>query len=433
MSAGERADPERAQVIPVAQSGVQDLRRRRRRGQAIIRCDQPMRRIRVLYICTALNRGSGGEMHPLALARHLDRSRFDFAICVIEEASTAVMAELEAAGCRLYSLNLSRRLYNPFELMRVCHRLYRLCSRIHPDVVQTHALHANLLARPAAKWAGVRVIISTETALPEGERNVLRRALNAPLHGLNRLLDRSTQKIVVVSDWVRRWKDPTGSSQKIHVISPPFRLEAFSSPKTHRRAIRPEIAERAPVLGVVGRLSPEKGHRFAIAAMPEILADAPGARLLIVGSGPSEAKLRAHVAALGLTESVEFLGYVREIQTAFARMDVLIVPSLADSCPLVALEGMMMELPVVGSRTGGIAEMVVHGETGLLVPPGDSAGLAQACRYLLSRPDVRREMGKRGRGRVLSKYHPSQFIARHEDLYACALDGELERRSGIVS
>jgi glycosyltransferase involved in cell wall biosynthesis len=389
----------------------------------------PARRIRVLYVCTALDRGSGGEMHPLALARHLDRGRFEFAVCVIERASAAVAAELEASGCRLYSLDLSRRFYNPLGLLRICHRLYRLCRALRPDVVQSHALHANLLARPAARWAGVRLIISTETALPEMERNAVRRVLNAPLHGLNRLLDRGTQQIVVVSDWVRRWKDPRGRSQKVRVIAPPFRLEAFDAPGAQPRAAAADEAGGGPVLGVVGRLSAEKGHRFLIAAMPEILAAAPDVRLLVVGSGHLEAKLRAQVEALGLGEHVRFLGYVRDVQTVFARMDVLIVPSLADPNPLVVLEGMMMELPVVGSRTGGISEMILHGETGLLVPPGDSAALAGACRHLLSQPEVGRQMGRRGRERVLGEYHPSRFIAGHEDLYAGALERDLQAAS----
>ena len=380
-----------------------------------------MRRLKILYVCTALNRGSGGEMHPRALAQHLDRSKFEFAVCVIEHASAAVMEELERAHCRLYSLNLPRRFYNPIGLVRIIYHLYRLCSRLKPDIVQTHALHANLLARPAARWAGVRVIMSTENTLPDIERNVLRRALIAPLHSLNRLLDRRTQRIVVVSECVRRWIDPSGRSDKVHVMAPPFRLEAFESPGAQRPRAPGVRQARAPVLGVVGRLSAEKGHRFLIAAMPEILAQEPHTQLLVVGSGPLEAGLRAQVEALGLTEHVQFLGHMQDVQDAFSRMDVLIVPSLSEAFSLVTVEGMVMQLPVVGSRIGGIAEIVVAGETGLLVPPGDSAALARACRYLLSRPEVAGQMGLRGRRRALAAFHPAQFIARHEALYTSAV------------
>jgi glycosyltransferase involved in cell wall biosynthesis len=377
-----------------------------------------------LYIYPALNRGSGGEAHPLTLARHLDRGKFEFVACVIEQASATAVEALQQAECRLYILGLSRRLYNPVGLMRIVYRVYKLCSVLKPDIVQTHGFHANLLGRPAAKWAGVRVIIATESALPDIERNPWRRALNLPLHGLNRLLDLGTQRIVVVSERVRRWKDRTGRSQRVCVITPPCRLEAVDAfegkrPEAYRAGTR--------VLGVVGRLSAEKGHRFLIAAMPAILAQEPQAQLLVVGSGPLEAKLRAQVEALNLTEHVQFLGYLPDVQTAFSRMDLLIVPSLSDAFPLVTIEGMLMGLPVVGSHTGGIAEIIVAGETGLLVPPGDSTAIGQACRYLLSRPDVARQMGLRGRERALAEFHPSRFVARHEALYASAVAEQTER------
>jgi glycosyltransferase involved in cell wall biosynthesis len=372
-----------------------------------------------------MNRGSGGEKHPLALSRYLDQKQFDFSVCVIETASSSVISDLERSGCALYALNLSRRLYNPLELIRIIHRLYRLCVSIKPDIVQTHALHANLLGRPAARWAGVRVVISTENVLPDVERKPWRRALNAPLHALNKLLDRSTQQIVVASESVRRWKDPSGRSHKVRVIPPPFDLDAFTSAQAHRPPLGPGRQVQTPVLGVVGRLSQEKGHRHLIAAMPEILAQEPQAQLLIVGSGPLEAELRTQVEALALTQCVHFLGYLQAVHTAYSRMDILVVPSLSEAFPLVALEGMVMELPIVGADVGGLTEIILDGVTGLLVPAGDSGALARACRYLLSHPDVGRQMGQRGRERALEAFHPSQFIARHEKLYACAVDAEL--------
>jgi glycosyltransferase involved in cell wall biosynthesis len=392
----------------------------------------PLRPIKVLYVCTALNRGSGGERHPLALAQHLDRSRFEFAVCVIETASESARSKLTGAGRALYELDLSRRLYNPYGWFRIVQRLYRLLAALRPDVVQTHALHANLLARPAARWAGVRVIVSTENVLPDVERQPWRRALNAPLHGLNKLLDRRTERIVVVSEAVRRWKDPGGRSQKIRVIPPPFDLEVFGGTRTEPARSGPARRGSGPALGVVGRLTQEKGHRFLIAAMPEILAQQPDARLLIVGSGPLERALRAEVEALALAERVEFLGYLEDVGAAVRQMDILIVPSLSDAFPLVVLEGMMMELPVVGTRVGGIGEIVLDGETGLLVSPGDSRAIAAACRYLLSHPDAARDMGRRGRQRALAEFHPARFIDRHERLYSCAVDGAAGRHPRIA-
>jgi glycosyltransferase involved in cell wall biosynthesis len=361
------------------------------------------------------------------LARGIDRSKFDFTICVIESALPAAIAEVRNANCAVYCLNLSRRLHNPIGLARIFYRLYRLFSEIRPDVVQTHALHANLLARPAARLAGVRVLISTENALPNVERQMLRRALNAPVHALNRYLDRNTDGIVVASEAVRRWKDGGGRSPKFRVIGPPLDLDAFRPAPSPRPRPRAGTDGSGHVLGVVGRLSREKGHATLIAAMGQVRAEEPDAQLLIVGSGPLEAELRAQVEALDLGEWVHFLGYVRDVPSVLSRMSILVVPSLSDAFPRVALEGMLMELPVVGTRTGGIPEIILDGETGLLVPPGDSAALARACGYLLRHPEKRSKMGRRGRARVLSEFHPAQFIARHEDLYAAAVAGATDR------
>ena len=373
-------------------------------------------KIRVLYACTAFSRGSGGEMHPLALARHLDRAKYDFGICVIENARSDLRLAIERCGCPFYDLNVSRRFYNVFNLIRIVYGFYRVFKHTKPHIVQTHALHANLLARPAAKLAGVPIVIATENCAPDIERHVLRRCLNAPLHLLNRLLDVCTHRIVVVSEHLRRWKGAK-SAVKIEMIPPPFDVEAFDTaqPSSSAHLVLGDASQ--PVIGVVGRLSPEKGHRYLIAGMTDILAHVPQARLWIVGDGPLRSKLEAQVRRLNLDERVTFLGYQRDVFAHLARIDILVVPSLSEAFSLVTVEGMAMARPVVGTRVGGIPEIILDGETGLLVPPRDRAALAQACQYLVMHPETGREMGRRGRERVLSHFHPAQFVASHERLY----------------
>lgn len=377
-----------------------------------------MYKLKVLYVCTALNRGSGGELHPLMLAKHLDRDSVDFRICVIETIAAAYKKDLETTGCAVYELDLCRRFYNVFQLMRIVYRLYRLCRAMRPDIVQTHALHANLLARPAAKWAGVRTLVSTENCLPDMEQNVLRRVLNVPLHGLNRLLDRETQRIVVVSERLRRWKDPSGTSPRLRVIPPPVAFDAWTQSQARPRSRRPLESVHAPVLGVVGRLSREKGHRYLLDAMPAILAQAPGAQLRIVGAGPLDAALRSQVSDLALSDRVRFVGYTRDVYAEYARMDILVVPSLSEAFPIVILEGMMMGLPVVGTRVGGIPEIVVEGETGRLIAPRDAAALARACCDLLRCPETGRRLAQQGQQRARDDFHPSRFVMGHQHLYA---------------
>ena len=356
-------------------------------------------------------------MHPMILAKHLDKEKFDFAICVIENSRSPIRAEIEKSGCVIHDLNLSRRFYNVPNMIRVVHGFYRTFKRIRPQIVQTQALHANLLGRIAAKIARVPFVISTENSLPDIETNKIRRIFNAPLHLLNNILDRATNRIVVVSEQLKNLKTVQSAAQKIDVIPPPFNMEVFDAARSKFGETRPLSNPKQTTIGIVGRLSPEKGHRYLIAAMPQILTCAPNTHLKILGTGPAEPELKRLAASLQVSARITFEGYKKDIFVEMAEMDILFVPSVSDAFPIVVLEGMAMGLPVVGTRVGGIPEIIQDRETGLLVAPRDPSALAEAFKYLRFSPDEGRRMGQRGRERVLSTYHPSQFVARHEKLY----------------
>ena len=374
-------------------------------------------KIKVIYAYASFYRGAGGEMHPMVLAKQLNKEKFDFAICVIENSRSSIRTEIEKSGCVIHDLNLSRRFYNVFNTVRVVHGFYRTFKRVQPQIVQTQALHANLLARIAAKIARVPFIISTENSLPDIETSKIRRILNAPLHLLNNILDRVTSRIVVVSEQLKNRKTFKSAAQKIAIIPPPFNIETFEAARSKFGSGRPLSNPKQTTIGIVGRLSPEKGHRYLIAAMPQILTYAPNTHLKIVGAGPLESELKRLAVSLQVSKRVTFEGYKKDIFVEMAEMDILFVPSLSDAFPIVVLEAMAMGIPVVGTRVGGIPEIIRDRETGLLVAPRDSSALAGAFKYLRFSPDEGLRMGQRGRAMVLSTYHPSQFVSRHEKLY----------------
>ena len=382
-------------------------------------------KIKIIYAYASFYRNAGGEMHPLFLAEGLNKSEFDFSICVIENSRSAIRMKIEASGCRIHDLNLSRRFYNPLNAIRIVSGFRRLFKAERPQIVQTQALHANLFARLAAKLAGVPRVVSTENSLPAIETNKLRRMLNAMLHWLNRGFDRFTHRIVVVSEQLRNLKAVTGTASKIEVIPPPFDLDSCEMFRSSGREFPPFENPSRVTIGVVGRLSSEKGHRFLIAAMPEILRHMPKARLKLYGTGPAEHSLRRLAAELQVSEAVGFEGYRLDIFDELNRLDALFVPSLSDAFPIVILEGLAMELPVVGTSVDGIPEMIRHRITGLLVPPADSSALVGAFNALASAPDMARRMGQKGRQWVLSQCHPKRFVAMHESLYR-----ELSRQGG---
>src|SRR5262249_27046965 len=126
-----------------------------------------------------------------------------------------------------------------------------------------------------------------------------------------------------------------------------------------------------PELFCIGRLTEEKGFHYAIAAFAKIRNEFPGCQLKIVGSGPEERKLKNFVSKLQLNDSVQFLGKINfsDIAAMMNQATLILMPSTMESFGLVALEAAQMQRPVIAAEVGGLPEVVVHQETGILIPP----------------------------------------------------------------
>lgn len=177
------------------------------------------------------------------------------------------------------------------------------------------------------------------------------------------------------------------------------------------------ISADALVAGVVGRLSPEKGHIHFLHALARARQVEPRLVGLLAGEGPSAPMLRHEAAALGLDDAVVFAGHVSSIAAVYRALDVAVLPSLSEGMPNAALEAMLHGLPVIASRVGGVPEVVSDGETGILVPPGDEAQLATVLTALCADAQRRQALGARGRERVLGHFAPHQRAERILGLY----------------
>jgi glycosyltransferase involved in cell wall biosynthesis len=169
------------------------------------------------------------------------------------------------------------------------------------------------------------------------------------------------------------------------------------------------------VLGYVGRLSPEKAVGDAIAALPRLPEDVV---LCIVGEGPEEGALRAETRRRNLERRVVFAGYSREVGRYMASFVGLVLPSRREALPVVLREAAAIGLPVVAADVGGVREIVVPRETGLLYPTGDVDGLVRAIRSLLDDPSRAATMGCAARERVARLFDPKQWVDETEALFA---------------
>jgi len=214
-------------------------------------------------------------------------------------------------------------------------------------------------------------------------------------------------------------------AQRIAVIPAGVDLARYAPPPAgdaRRSELRARLGIGAaePVLGMVGRLSPVKGHRVALAALGLLAAAGLRPHLLVAGQDAElEARaLAGEAAAAGIGARVHWLGFQADVRPVFAALDILVVASLgSEAISRVVLEGMAMGRPVVATGVGVIPELIADGESGWLVPPGDAPALAAALAPLVRDPDAAGAMGARGRARAESEYSLSRWVERTRALY----------------
>jgi glycosyltransferase involved in cell wall biosynthesis len=289
--------------------------------------------------------------------------------------------------------------------VRALLRLRRALRRRGADVLHTHVhFSLNVLGRLAGRLAGAAVVSHVHI------ENVFRAdGLGRPAQ---RALDRATARlcarILAVSEATRDAVVADGY--------PRSRIEVVPNGVDLVRA-EPERLEGlpldTPVVIEVARLAPVKGQRELIRA----LARVPEAVLVLVGvafesDGAYRDELAQEARAAGVDGRVVFAGYRPDAQALVAGADVFVLPSHAEGMPITILEAMAQERPVVATRVGGSAEVVVDGETGLLVPPGDEEALAAALQDLLGDAELRRRLGTAGRRRVEEHFSAEEMAAR---------------------
>jgi glycosyltransferase involved in cell wall biosynthesis len=211
---------------------------------------------------------------------------------------------------------------------------------------------------------------------------------------------------------------------------PPDRLSTIVNgvDLDHFRPVKREREPNAPTLGCTARLHRKNDHATLIQAIAGLSARWPEARLLLVGRGPEETRLRKLVDALGVSSRVHFLGEYPDVASSLAQMDVYVQSSVAEGMPNSVLEAMATGLPVVATAVGGTPEIVTDGETGLLVPPGDPVALAEAIDKLLADPRLAEAFGRAGRARVEAHFGEKLMLQQVEAL----LDRLVERHLGLT-
>ncbi len=304
-------------------------------------------------------------------------------------------------------------------------RLVGHLKQAKPDVVHAHLEMAMTMGIPAARRAGIPAV---------GTFHHVHRPLSGRASGRERLAveiaTRSAAAIFVsqaslisFADRYRRGRPVPASWTVVHNG---IDLDYFTPAATGGIAPLPAdlgLGGNGPVVTILAALRDFKGITHAIDAWPVVLARQPTARLLLVGSGEQEQALRAQVARLALTESVVFAGMRSDVPDVLRGSDLVVLPSIyGENLPTVLMEAGGCGRPVVASDVGGISDIVADGQTGLLVPPGDSPAIAAAILRLLAAPDLREQMGEAGRRRMERLFDARLWARSLHAVYQKAID-----------
>ncbi len=225
--------------------------------------------------------------------------------------------------------------------------------------------------------------------------------------------------IVVVSQAIRRQfiELAPDAQHKLTVIYNGVDTDIFRRlPSAERRPSDPR-----QVVGTVGRLSPEKGIAYFVDAANQLADEYPRAQFLVIGEGVERSSLQARVTS----DAVRFLGMRSDIPALLNRLDIFVLPSLAEAFGIAAVEAMACELPVVATQVGGLQEVVQDRLTGLLVPPHDADALAAGISTLLDDPHTCRAYGERGRARVLEEFTLARQAGQWQQLLAHTSTGRV--------
>ena len=378
-------------------------------------------RLKVLHVITRLIIG-GADENTLLTAVHADRERFDVSLAYGSEYDDIHVETARRHGVATRHLPKMINVPAPVLDAQVIAELAKWMRRERFHIVHTHETKAGFVGRVAARLAGVPIIVHSVHGWGFGSLKIW--GLDAVLRTFERITGRWCAATFFVTDALRRQavELEIGRPELFQVAYSGIDIERYAQPSQRARAAREGSAEKPPVVAMIARLAPGKGHDTFIEGVSQVAEKLPDVRFWLVGDGESTDEIRREIRERGLADRIELLGKRDDIPKLLAEADVVVrmldrKAVYREGIPRTITESLAAGKTVIAADVGGVREILNHEENGIVIAPSDPGALAEALLRVCLDRALRDRLGAAAEQSVGSRFHYRTMVQQIHETY----------------
>ena len=366
-------------------------------------------KIRILHLRDTYEVGGPGKT-ILETVSHIDKSLFSVSIGVFgngrDTGESPFISEARKRGITVHVIRGGR--YDPL----IVREIISLLKKLKIDILHTHEPRSDLFGCLAGKISRTPIVATMHGWIANSwkQETIIR---------INKWAARFFDYVIVVNVPMRDDLLKEGIPPPIISVLHNCIVKENYYRDQRKGYISQSIGKEigSPVIGTLGRLSPEKGHGDFVEAAAIVLSRGYKAHFVIVGDGPEAGKIDGMISGKGLGDSVTMAGYLRDPRRVLQEFDLMVLPSYSEGLPNVVLESLMMEVPVISTAVGGVPDIIRDGEEGTLIPPGNPGTMAQAIIDFLNDPEKYKAMALKGKKIVEDRFDFKVRTLKLEKIY----------------
>ena len=352
----------------------------------------------------------GAERVIITLLRNIDTSKFlPSAVLQKKEPSLnrALLEELQNIGIECFEISVTGK----FDFRAISRLRYYLVTR-NIDIIHTHDFKSNLYGLLATRGTGIKRVVTVHGST----RDSLKKRLYLYLD--ERFICTRFDKVIAVSkDMLPHLAKRKVKSSQVAVIQNCFDPSLLIKTTRKNKSVIPGESNHTFIFAVVGRVYPDKGHRFFLEAFAKLLSENYKISAWIIGDGPGVMEVESLIEYLNLKESVSMCGRIENMVSVYHSINCLVISSLTEGLPYVLLEAMFFGVPVVATRVGDIPDIIKDSESGVLVDPASSDELFRGMKQILAHPQKADSYASKASEIVRERFSYKRMLEETEEVY----------------